>query len=284
MKEVILDSFFDSLRVFVFILIFYIILSFVEAKLTKLLTKRQKLSPLIGGGLGLIPQCGITVVSADLYVKQRISLGTIIAIFIACSDEAIPILLSKPNMALVGFLIVAIKFLIGIIVGYAIDFLYKTNKEVVISDTLEEVHIGCCKHEIDSEFDLKKHLMHPLIHSFKIFIYIFIINSLFGLLIYFIGEDVLSTFFESNKYLTPIFATVVGLIPNCASSILLADMYMLGQLSFGTIVSGLIANTGLGLVVLLKNKNMIKKTIIIIGILLIVALASGYIINLIFGF
>jgi hypothetical protein len=286
MFEILLDSLLDSIKVIWFVFFFYVILSFVEGKLTRLLTNRKNLSPLIGSSIGLIPQCGISVVSANLYIKNKISLGTIIAIFIVCSDEAIPIILSQPKLGLVALKIILIKFIIGLVVGYLIDLLYKEKQEGMPFDIKNEIHVGCCKHKIEDEKEMKikKHLLHPLIHSLKIFIYIFIIYFMFGTMVYFIGEDVIINFLESSKYLTPIYATVIGLIPNCASSVILSNMYVLGQLSFGTIISGLIANTGLGLAVLLKNKNMVKKTLIIIGILLVVSITSGYILNLMFGF
>jgi len=279
------------LKVFVVVFLSHIILSFVESKLSKVLSKNHKTSPLIGSAMGLIPQCGISVVAADLYIKEHISFGTILAIFIACSDEAVPILLSNPDKALTTIPLLILKFILGFLVGFIADLLYRKSREHVdehIKDCHheEEVHTGCCGHEIDNqqESSFHKHFVHPLIHSLKIFIYVFIIYTLFGTLIYFIGEENIKNFFESNKYFTPIYAAFLGLIPNCASSVILTEMYMLKTISFGTTLAGLITNAGLGLVVLFKNKKMIKKTFIIVAILLVTSLASGYIINLIFGF
>ena len=284
MKEVFIDSFFDSLNVLWFVLIFNILLSFVEEKLSKLLSNSKNVSPVLGSGLGLFPQCGISVVSSDLYIKNKITLGTLIAIFVSSSDEAIPILLSNSNHLLDVLYLLTIKFVIGLFVGLLIDFVIVKNKEVVINDDID-VHIGCCGHEIDHhESILEKHIIHPIVHAFKIFIYVLIINFIFGLAIYFIGSLRIITFLEKNKYITPLIAAFVGLIPNCASSVLLVNMFTLNQLSFGALTSGLIANSGLGLVVLLKNKKLIKKTLIIICILLITAIISGYLISLVSGF
>lgn len=284
MKEVFIDSFFDSLNVLWFVLIFNILLSFVEEKLSKLLSNSKNVSPVLGSGLGLFPQCGISVVSSDLYIKNKITLGTLIAIFVSSSDEAIPILLSNSNHLLDVLYLLTIKFVIGLFVGLLIDFVIVKNKKVVINDDID-VHIGCCGHEIDHhESILEKHIIHPVIHAFKIFIYVLIINFIFGLAIYFIGSLRIITFLEKNKYITPLIAAFVGLIPNCASSVLLVNMFTLNQLSFGALTSGLIANSGLGLVVLLKNKKLIKKTLIIICILLITAIISGYLISLVSGF
>lgn len=285
MKEVFIHSFLDSLGVLLFVIIFNIILSFVEEKLSKILSNSKNVSPLVGSGLGLIPQCGISIVSSDLYIKNKITIGTLLAVFIASSDEAIPILLSNPENIVDVLILLLIKFGLGLIVGILVDmFIFK--KRELTNDVAEEIHIGCCGHDIDNhhESKIKRHIIHPFIHALKIFIYVFVINFIFGTIIYYIGLDKISMFLEKNKYVTTIFAAIIGLVPNCASSVLLANMFMLGQLSFGALTSGLIANSGLGLVVLLKNKNMIKKTLIIVGILLIVAILSGYIINLVSSF
>lgn len=126
--------------------------------------------------------------------------------------------------------------------------------------------------------------MHPLIHSLKIFAYVFVINMIFGMLIYYVGEDNIASFINQNKYWSPLFTCLVGLIPNCASSVIITNMYLLDEISFGATLSGLIVNAGLGIMVLLKNKNAIKDTLIIIGILLFVGLLAGYGFCLIFGF
>lgn len=291
MYDVVIHALLESLKVFLFVVIFHVLLSFFEGKLSNILTKHKKVSPLVGSGLGLIPQCGISVISADLYLKEHITLGTIVAIFIACSDEAIPLILSDPEKAIMVIPILIIKFVIGFCVGFLVDIIYRKSKEKVIKhhhDCHHEpvVHIGCCHHEIEGEKEskLKKHLIHPLVHSVKIFIYIFIITVLFGTLVYYVKEENIIAFVESNKYVAPIYSSIIGLIPNCVSSVVISEMYLHNQLSFGSALAGLITNAGLGILVLLKNKKMIKKTCIIIAILLITALVSGYIINLIFGF
>lgn len=291
MIDVINDALLESLKVFLFVIIFHIILSFFEGKLSNFLTKQKKVSPLVGSGLGLIPQCGISVISADLYLKEHITLGTIIAVFISCSDEAIPHILSDPEKAIMVIPLLLIKFVIGFSVGFLIDIVYSKNKENVKKHHHNchhepVVYIGCCHHEIEGEKEskLKKHVIHPLIHSVKIFLYIFIITVLFGTIVYYVKEENIISFIESSKYFAPIYSSLIGLVPNCVSSVVISEMYLHDQLSFGSALAGLIANAGLGILVLIKNKKMIKKAIIIILILLTVALFSGYIINLIFGF
>lgn len=291
MVDVILDSLIDSLKVLTVVILFNVLLSFVENKLSHIFSHHEKASPLIGASLGLIPQCGISVVSSDLYIKNHISLGTIIAIFISCSDEALPILLSDKEKGIMVLPLILIKFILAICVGYIVDLIYKKNK-VEVNNHLkdchhkEEIHVGCCGHDIDNESEskVKKHIIHPLIHSLKIFLYVFVINLIFGLIIYFVGLDTFKEFLSQNKYLTPLYATLIGLIPNCASSVLVTELYLIDGVSFATLLAGLITNAGLGMVMLFKNKNMVKKTFIIMGIMVLIALISSYTISLIFGF
>ena len=285
MKEVFVHSILDSISVLIFVFIFNIALSFFEEKLSNLLSKGKNVSPFVGSSLGLIPQCGVSVVSADLYIKNKITIGTIIAVFIASSDEAIPIILSNPANIFDVIVLLLIKFVLGFSVGFTVDFIL--NKKISLNNNeVSDIHIGCCGHTIDNheENKLHKHIIHPLIHAVKIFTYVVVVNLIFGTLIHYIGIDSISNFLEKNKYITPLFASIIGLIPNCASSVLIANMFILGQLSFGSLTAGLVANSGLGLVVLLKNKNMIKKTLKIICIIILTAIISGYIISFISGF
>ena len=148
------------------------------------------------------------------------------------------------------------------------------------------IHQGCCNHHIDDEDEDKfdRHLWHPFLHSLKLAMYVFIINLILGTIIYFIGRDNLEAFLQSNKYLAPLFATLIGLIPNCASSVILAELYVLQTLSFGSILAGLLVNAGLGMVFLFKGKEKSSNKVLILGILISVALFVGYITCLILGF
>lgn len=282
----------ESLKIVIVVLIFNILFSCFENYITrKLLKNNKKVNPITGALFGLIPQCGVSVISADLYVKQHLTTGTIIAVFIACSDEAIPMILSNLDKSLSVIPLVLLKFVIGFVVGFLVDYILRKNRDEVAEhhnncNHVEEIKIGCCNHEINNseESKLHKHFIHPLIHAIKLFIYVLVINLIFETIIYLIGEESFVNILQNNKYFTPIYATLIGLIPNCVSSVIVTDLYIMGRLSFGTTLAGLITNAGLGMIVLLKNKNMIKKTIVIIAILVLTALVSGYVINLIFGF
>ena len=294
--HILLHSIEESILVFVVALILYFIISFLEEKIAKGLAKKNRFSPLIASGLGLVPQCGLSIVASDLYVKKHITMGTIIALFLACSDEAIPILLSHPSdktIVSVG-LIILIKFVVGFITGYLVDFFLTRNKHEVHEHLEhchksfeEEVHIGCCSHPIEGvseETKIYKHLVHPLVHSLKIFAYVLTINFIFSLIIHYVGQENLEAFLQSNKYFAPVFASLIGVIPNCAASVVITNVYLLDYLSLGACISGLCMNAGLGLLFLFKRKHDLKDSFTILGIMFGVSIFVGYIICLITGF
>ena len=273
----------------------HLILAWLEPKFSHKMEHVGKLGPLVGGAIGLIPQCGFSVVSADLYRKKHITLGTLIAVFVATSDEALPIFFSHPDKILWALLLLGIKLVVGVGAGYLIDLIYrKTVKEVHHHEEeceCEEVaHVGCCNHHIEGEHDhegkkgrVKQYLVHPLIHSLKIFAYVFVINFIFETIMHFFGAEVTS-FLQASRYVTPLVVVVVGLIPNCASSVMLAELFMVDGISFGACVGGLCVNAGLGLLMLYRNVKQVKENLVITAILIGIGLTVGYITCAIAGF
>lgn len=283
MIDVLIDAIKDTLLAFIVILLFNFIFSFVEGKIANKFSKRKTLSVLFGSFLGLVPQCGFSIIAADMYSKKKISIGTIIAIFIACSDEAIPLFLSNLDKAIYLIPLLIIKFILAFIIGICTDLIYYhfVNKKDFININDEEniTHHGCCHHDIEEhegESKIKQHLIHPLLHSLKLIIYIFVINIIFGLIIYFIGEDNIANFISKSYYFTPLFATLVGLIPNCASSIIICELYLSSVIPFSSVLAGLMCNAGLGLVYLFKNKKDLKNNLLITIILIGSSLFFGY--------
>lgn len=286
MLDVFIESLIDSLKTISVIFILYVIISFVERKISKRLTLKTKLSPVYGALIGLIPQCGFSVVSADLYQKKHITMGTLISVFIACSDEAIPLFFSNFEHILTVIPLILLKLVYAVIVGLCVDLIFKdkikdVNNHQSDCDHEEEEHIGCCNHKIENESNEKEwfhsHILHPLIHTLKVFAFIFSINIIFGTLMYFISESVIINFFTESKYLTPVFTSLFGLIPNCASSVILTGLYFKGVIEFGALFSGLCCNAGLGLIYIFKSKKK-KESIIIISILLLSSILAGYLI------
>lgn len=296
MLEVLLHAFLDSIKVFPFLILLYIIIELVEERIS---TSKQfvkytngKYATMVGAGLGLIPQCGFSVVASDLYSRKYIRMGTLLAIFIATSDEAIPIILSNPDKAHLIFPILAVKFVFALVVGYSVDLIYniickhKTIVEIVPPTDDEVIHdhevSGCCGHEVAEERStLKKFFLHPLIHSLKILLYIFIVNFVLSAIIHWVGEDAVVNFMQSVKFLQPLIVPLVGLIPNCASSVLITQLLLLNSITMGSAIAGLCVNAGIGLAVLFKQNKSIKENMAVVGILYGSSVVLGYIITLI---
>ena len=309
-----LDALIDSVKLLPFLFVSYIIIEVIESMTSKKVSSKNfykgKFGPLVGSSFGMIPQCGFSVVATDLYSKQKITIGTLIAIFIATSDEALPILfgnLNNEKIAKIILILILSKFIIGLFVEYLVDIFAKLinknkNNEINnknIEEKLEEnndheheehehnheeetFHKGCCGHHIEEDkvHPAKQYLLHPLIHTLKIFAYILIINIAFGALMNYIGEEAITSFLTSTKYFAPIFATLIGLIPNCASSVVLTNLLVIGGLNISACIAGLIMNAGIAYVVLFKQNKNIKINFLIIGIMAFVSILSGYVMML----
>ncbi len=289
MVEVILDAFKDSIKIFVFIWVTYIILSFFESKLVNKLRKGNETPPFFGALYGLIPQCGVSVIAADLYTKSYLSIGTLVALFLACSDEGIIILLTS-DKAIMAIPLIILKLIVGFVIGASLDLLLKKKKEKKVNIKKDEIvsDIQCnCAYCVSEEeevtsFDL--HLWYPFIRSLKIISLVLVMNIIFGGIVYFIGENNIIAFLEMNKYLTPLFATIIGLIPNCASSVIITNLYVNSAISFGALVSGLLVNAGMGLLIIFKRKDLFKDNLIVLCSLIGSSIIFGFLICLIFGF
>ncbi|MGM9680426.1 MAG: putative manganese transporter [Eubacteriales bacterium] len=302
--DCLLDAFLDALRVLPILLIVYLLIEWVEyknyAKAGRSLLLQGKLSPLFGALLGSVPQCGFSVASTELFVKGTLSAGALAAVYIATSDEAIPILLSHPDRYADLALLVGIKIVLALIVGYPVLLLWKRKAPAAESahtgeqggqadhedhDGHEEEHhgpIGCCHHDIEGggHFEWK----HPLIHCLKIVLYLFLINLIMSLLVAWVGEDTLVDFLSKSLWLQPLLAVLVGLIPNCASSVVLTEFYLLNGLSLGSVVAGLTVNAGLGFMVLYKENRNLRENIALTAIVILAGLVAGYVLNALVGF
>ena len=280
--DILLDSLKDSLLVFAFVFLFHVILSFIETPVSNFLIKRKNTSPIFGSLFGLIPQCGTSVVAADLYIKKYITVGTLIAVFLSCSDEALLVLLTAWNeKTLMIFPLIGLKLAAGIIFGLLIDLIIRHQRIEEVDHIEEEKECHTHHHE---NTPAHAHLIHPLFHAIKIFVYVFVINLALGLIIGFVGVDNFASFMNTNRYLAPLFASIIGLIPNCASSVAITELYLSGTLSFGALFAGLLVNSGIGIMVLIKEQKNLVKTLQIVGICFLIAVSLGYLTCLISGF
>jgi len=273
-REIVLDALKDSASVFLFVFIFHALTSFFEARMARYIASKQLGAPVIGSLFGLIPQCGTSVLGSDLYVRGFITAGTLIAIFLSCSDEAILVLLSGGFGRVIPVLLL-LKFVIGTVVGLAVNAI--TQQKAVQPFGEYEGHAH-------SENAIDSHLLHPLHHAFEVFMYVFVINIIMGALIQLIGEENLSSIISGGRHLTPLLASILGLVPNCASSVILSELYMSGNIAFGALTGGLLVNSGLGILILFKRKDTIRSAMWIILTCFAVSVASGYAICLVNGF
>lgn len=290
MNELFLDALVDSASMIPFLLVIYFAVEWFERKfgntLEHRLEKTAKAGPVLGALFGCVPQCGFSVVAASLYSRRIITLGTLLAVILSTSDEAIPVLLSQPNQAgRVGILLI-IKLIIGLVAGILIDLLLRKHKPAAVSaGTVSEApqEIGCCKHHLSGTVSRWQILVHPLIHTTKIFVFIFAITLGINGLMAWVGEENLGRILLSHSLFQPFLAALVGLIPNCAASVALADLFLKGGLSFGSTVSGLCCSGGLGLLVLFRENHNLKDTLQIVGLLIVISTVAGLAIQLLYG-
>lgn len=282
MTEIIVDAIVDSLKLFPFLFLIYAFIEFLEHN-TSIGKKggvlQGNLAPLLGALTGIVPQCGFSVMSAKLYDRRLIRTGTILAVFIATSDEALIILLSDGSKALSVLPLVAFKLLLAVAVGYITNALLKSER---IAE--EECACECCEDCEDCERIgggfAGRYVFTPLYHSLKIFFFILAVNLAFGFLIYFAGEDRISEFLRRGYVFQPFLTALIGLIPNCASSVILTQTYILGGITFGGLFAGLCANAGIGLAVLFKNPKNFKRNCALVFVLYAVGAAAGLLIDL----
>lgn len=328
MGEVFLDAFLDTLKILPFLLIMNFIIELLEYrtdgfKADKVL--KGGFAPLIGTAVGVVPQCGFSVVATEMYGKRKIALGTLLAVYIATSDEALPIMLSSYAGLTKVLPVILIKVVFALVVGYsvfAVQKIAESKKRRAASETVsvheatvehkhehsaehenehddeeDHVHIhGCHHHSLELKDDGQKpatrkqkaarvwslYLKHPLLHTATVVLYIFIVNVIFGITVYYVGEDELARFIGSTGYLQPVLAAAVGLIPNCAASVVITELYVVGGLNLGGAVAGLCVGAGIGYAVLVKQNKPLYQTALIIISMYVISVALGMVVNAVY--
>ena len=276
--SIFLDTLIDTLKMLPLIFITYILIEILERKAA--FEKRGKLlggkgAPVFGALAGVFPQCGVSVMSAKLYEKGLIAVGTLLSVFIATSDEAFSILLaSDKRLSLLPLL--GIKFVLALIVGEVVNAFVKKPTAPEHHDEDEHAeemdHEDICAHchdHVDMADDDKskkafaeRYILVPLLHALQTFLFVFVVSFVFGLLF---GEDgIVGLNIAGGGWYEPFITAAVGLIPNCASSVVVTTAYVDGFISFGSLLAGLISNAGVGLAVLFRNTKKVKRNIIIL--------------------
>lgn len=274
MIEAITDSFTDSVKLLPFLFLTYLVMECLEhnagEKMQQKIRSAGRGGPALGSILGVFPQCGFSTVASNLYAGRIITTGTLLAIFLSTSDEMLPIMISENVQVMVILKILAVKVAVAMLVGFLIDFIFRgRNKEMRIEHLCEQHHCHC-------ENGIWKSALH---HTVEIFLYILLISFVLNLLIAWIGEDVLGNLILNRPVAGELVAALVGMIPNCASSVVVTQLYLNGVLSPGALTAGLLSGSGVGLLVLFRVNDDYKENLKILGLLYAAGVAGGMLVN-----
>ncbi len=281
--DVLLDALIDTAKMLPFLFMAFLLMEFIEHKagdrLAGFLQKlggKTALGPAAGAVIGCVPQCGFSVAASNLYAGRVITVGTLIAVFISTSDEAVPVLLAHPDMVGSIWKLIAVKIAVAFVAGAAADivvrvFKIRTEGES-IGDMCTETGCGCESHGI---------WYSALKHSVNIGIFILIVNVLLGTVMSLAGEETVRSVLGSMGIFQPFAAGLVGMIPNCAASVFITELYAEGAISFGTAAAGLCTGAGVGLAVLFRANKNIKENLIITAAVYAVGVICGIALNLV---
>lgn len=272
MLHVLEHTFLDLIKIIPFLFVAFLIMEYLEHKVNKKknILKNKKLGPLVGSLLGIIPQCGFSVMATNLFSSRVITFGTLLAIYLSTSDEMLPLLISNGASFKMIASVLLIKVIVGIICGYIFDLLFFIHKEKKDFSICESDDCHCEEGIFKSS----------LIHTLKISFFIFVTTFLLNILIYYLGEDRIASILLKDNFFGPFLASIVGLIPNCASSVIMTELYLSGVITSGMLIGGLLTGSGVGLLVLFKvNKNK-KENLIMLLSLYIIGVVAGIIIDL----
>lgn len=271
----------ETLKLLPFLFLTYLLMEFLEHKAggaaERWLKGSGKIGPLLGGAMGALPQCGFSAAASGLYTGRIITTGTLLAVYLSTSDEMLPILISGGAPLPLILKLIGTKLIIGIAAGFAVDLLAKLLRpkskqapEPQIEELCEREHCDCHDH-----FALS-----ALKHTLRIALFLYLFTVVLHVVVELIGEERIAALILNRPVVGSILAAAVGLIPNCASSILLTKLYWEGVLSVGAMLSGLLVNAGIGLALLFRNNRPIKDSFRILGILLLIGILCGILIDL----
>ena len=269
-----LDTALDCLKMLPFMFFAFLLLEAVEhhtsKKTDRILAKSGNFGPLVGALLGCVPQCGFSVFAANLYSGGLIGLGTLIAVFLSTSDEAVIIMFSHPESKAEILKLIAVKIVIAVFFGYIITLFEKKKPEPEkhVEDLCEDEHCGC--------HDEHGGILKPALrHTVKIFGFLVLTVFILNLAVEFLGIDRISKLLLADSVFQPFLAAIIGIIPNCAASILLTELYLKGAISFASVISGLCMGAGAGLIVMFRENRNVKENLKIVAIMYACSVLSG---------
>lgn len=275
MQDIILDTLVDGLKLLPFLFITFLLMEYLEHKMSnkskKIVKKSGKFGPLIGGILGAFPQCGFSVAATNLYATRIITIGTLISIYLSTSDEMLPILISEKSKVSLIIGVLLIKVITGIIFGFIIDFiLRKKESKYEIKEFCNEEHCHC-EHGI---------LLSTIKHTLNILVFIMAISFILNIGFDYLGEDNISKIFMKDSLLGPFIASLIGLIPNCGASVVLTELYLNNTISFASTIAGLLTSSGVGILVLFKVNKKLKENILILLTIYFIGVLVGIVFQL----
>ena len=279
MLDCLIDGLLDTLKLLPYLFITFMLIELIEHKLNKksnkLLKENKKYGVVLGSILGALPQCGFSAMASNLFSSRVITIGTLIAIFLSTSDEMLPIMISERVDILLLLKIIGFKILVGIIIGFIVDVIYKRKNE----DLKENIHKLC--EEGHCHCNEKGIFISSIKHTLEIAFFILIANILINIIIFKIGEENISNLLLNKNILTYFISSLVGLIPNCASSVIITKLYLSKLISIGHLLSGLLTGSGLGILLLFKTNKNTKENLSILGIIYFVGVLIGIIVDII---
>lgn len=272
--DAVMDSFIDGVKLLPFLFLTYLAMEYLEHKagqrMQAAIRSAGRGGPAIGSVLGVFPQCGFSTVASNLYAGRIITMGTLLAVFLSTSDEMLPIMISENVGAAVIFKILAVKVAVALAAGFMVDFLFRGKRR--------QMRIGhlCEQHHCHCENGIWKSALH---HTVEIFLYIMAISLVLNLLIGWIGEDALGSLFLNRPVVGELLAALLGMIPNCASSVAITQLYLEGVMSAGAMTAGLLAGSGVGLLVLFRVNDDYRENFRILGLLYGIGVLGGIAVN-----
>lgn len=280
MLDVLLDAVIDSIKILPFLFLAYLAMEWLESReserTVRMIRKSGRFGPVAGGVLGILPQCGFSAAAANLYAGRVITVGTLLAVFLSTSDEMLPILFSETANGLSAAVIVkivALKAGLGILIGLLVDAAVRKNHTVGdglhIHDLCEHDHCHCEKGILYS----------ALVHTLRMIAFIFAVTFVLGILIHVVGEDTISGLILNRPVLGELLAGLVGLIPNCAASVVLTQLYVQGAMGGGAMMAGLFVSAGVGILVLCRTNHHPKENVWIILLLYITGVTAGMLVS-----
>lgn len=276
--DTLIDVVIDTLKLLPFLYITYLLMEYLEEKagdkMADTLQRFEKAGPAVGAALGIVPQCGFSAVAASLFAGGVITDGTLIAVFLSTSDEMIPVMLSQAVSPKVIGGILLTKFILAVVFGFVADILHAIFKRGPHFKHIHEI----CERE-DCHCEEGNIWKSALIHTAHVALFIFIFTLAFAYLVAFLGEDRIAGFITGIPVLGTFLCGIIGLIPNCAASVMITEMYLDGIIGAGQLISGLMTGAGVGLLVLFRTNPNMRENLKMLALLYIFGILSGIIVE-----